>query len=157
MKKANVKSNRTAGAPAILSIGYEKLETKAFLGTLVKHKIGAVIDVRESAFSRRLDFRKNRLVSLLDEQGIKYFHMRNAGNPHRKMIDDIELCLQLYREHLLTDATLIKDIADELIRIGSEYSRLAILCYEKCPSECHRTILIDTLMANDFDCSLLEA
>jgi uncharacterized protein (DUF488 family) len=145
-----------AGILSILSIGYEKRQTDSFLQTLVEHQIQAVVDVRESAFSRRLDFRKYKLISLLDENGIEYFHLRSAGNPHRKTSSSLAECLNLYRTYISDAPTLISEIALELDKISQTYPRIAMLCYEKCPSECHRTILINVLKENNFQCSVFE-
>jgi uncharacterized protein (DUF488 family) len=142
--------------PSILSIGYEKRKTDSFFNTLKEHHIQAVVDVRQSAFSRRLDFRKYKLISLLDDSGIEYFHLRIAGNPHRKTSNDLNECLKLYYDYITDEPTLISEIATELNRISRSYPRIAMLCYEKCPSECHRTILINVLKANNFECSVFE-
>lgn len=142
--------------PSILSIGYEQRKTESFLETLAEYQIQAVIDVRESAFSRRLDFRKQKLVSLLNNSGIEYFHLRNAGNPHRKLSGNLQLCLKMYHDYISSEPSLLREIADELGRISLSFPRMAILCYEKCPADCHRTILLNLLMANDFNCSLVE-
>jgi uncharacterized protein (DUF488 family) len=142
--------------PSILSIGYEKRNTDSFLETLIEYKIQAVVDVRQSAFSRRLDFRKLRLISLLDNSGIEYFHLRSAGNPHRNTSNNLNECLKLYYDYISDEPTLINEIASELNHISQSYPRMAMLCYEKCPSECHRTILINVLKANNFKCSVFE-
>jgi len=144
------------GIPSILSIGYEKRKTDSFLQTLIEYKIQAVVDVRQSAFSRRLDFRKYKLISLLDDSGIEYFHLRSAGNPHRNTSNNLNECLKLYYDYITDEPTLIKEIASELNRISLSYPRIAMLCYEKCPTECHRTILINVLKANNFECSVFE-
>lgn len=143
-------------APLILSIGYEKRQTDSFLDILKEHNIQAVIDVRQSAFSRRLDFRKNRLISLLNENDIEYFHLRNAGNPHRKFTTDLKRCLEMYYDYISDAPSLIEEIASDLSHISRTYPRMAMLCYEKCPSECHRTILINVLQENNFECSVFE-
>ncbi len=142
--------------PLILSIGYEKRKTDSFLDTLKENNIQAVVDVRQSAFSRRLDFRKYKLISLLDDSGIEYFHLRSAGNPHRKTSNDLNECLKLYYDYISDEPTLINEITLELNRITNPYPRIAMLCYERCPSECHRTILINVLTANNFECSVFE-
>lgn len=149
-------ANITSGIPSILSIGYEKRKTDSFLDTLKEYNIQAVVDVRQSAFSRRLDFRKYRLISLLEDSGIEYFHLRNAGNPHRKTSDDLNECLKLYYDYISDEPKLIDEIVSELNLISRSYPRIAMLCYEKCPSECHRTILLNVLRANNFECSVLE-
>jgi uncharacterized protein (DUF488 family) len=146
----------TTKTPLILSIGYEKRKTDSFLNTLNEHQIQAVVDVRQSAFSRRLDFRKNKLISLLSENNIEYFHLRNAGNPHRNFTNDLKRCLEMYYDYISNESSLIEEIASDLNRISRTYPRMAMLCYEKCPTECHRTILINVLKENDFECSVFE-
>lgn len=144
-------------SPLILSIGYEKRKTDSFLETLAEHEIHAVVDVRQSAFSRRLDFRKNRLISLLNENGIEYFHLKSAGNPHRKLTNDLKKCLEMYYDYISDQPALVEEIATELNEISGNFPRIAMLCYEKCPTECHRTILLKTLKENSFECSVIEA
>lgn len=143
--------------PTILSIGYEKLDTATFLKTLSTHRINAVVDVRESAFSRRLDFRKNRLKDLLQSEGIAYFHLPKAGNPHRKVVkNDIEKCLRLYRDHISQSPKLVNEIAGDFRAICNEFPRIAVLCFERSADACHRSLLIDALKAIEFTCTTVE-
>jgi uncharacterized protein (DUF488 family) len=109
------------GIPMILSIGYESRKTESFIQTLIDYHVQAVVDVRESAFSRRLDFRKYRLISLLEDNGIEYFHLRNAGNPHRKISNNLSKCLRIYSDYISNEPTLINEITSELNRISFTY------------------------------------
>jgi uncharacterized protein (DUF488 family) len=152
----STQTTNSTNQPFILSIGYEKRKTDSFLDTLKNHKIQAVVDVRQSAFSMRPDFRKYKLISLLKDNEIEYFHLRSAGNPHRNSTNDLKKCLELYYDYISNESSLIEEIASDLNRISRTYPRIAMLCYEKCPTECHRTILINVLKANHFRCSVFE-
>ncbi|QQS40003.1 MAG: DUF488 domain-containing protein [Acidobacteriota bacterium] len=127
-----------------ISIGYERRTGPDFVESLVAHNVTALVDVRESAFSRKVDFRKNRLRQLLDEKGIEYFHVRSAGNPFRKTAVSLEECLKKYKKFVAKEANLNR-IRGDLLPVFESHVRVAFLCYERESEDCHRTPLIKSL------------
>lgn len=138
----------------VFTLGYQGLDLGAYIRELVKVGAGTVIDVRETAWSNRPDFVKSTLYQGLDDARINYVHVRRAGNPSRirKAASSTEECLSEYRQYLWQNLAA----ADELysfVRMASEGGRPpCLLCYERDPRECHRSVLIERLL--ELDCSI---
>lgn len=126
------------------TIGYEGVRLDAFLATLTAAKVTTLLDVRELAISRRKGFSKTALAAALQSVGIIYRHERALGTPramrHRLRRDgDFKRYFAEFREYLGTQKKLIVDLADELT------GRVALLCFERNPTECHRSVVVAAL------------
>jgi uncharacterized protein (DUF488 family) len=111
----------------ILTIGYE----------------GASLDVRELPNSRRRGFSKSALSAALREAGIEYSHERALGSPREmrrrlRKEGDLERFFGDFCNYLATQQTLLDAVARSA---GS----LALLCYERNPAECHRSVVAAAL------------
>lgn len=122
----------------VLSLGYERRSINELIGILKSYRIKKLLDVRESPHSRRKDFSKNALASSLEAAGIKYVHLRSAGNPHRQEKNDIRRCLRLYRAYLKRKPEVLDIVADEVMEMST-----AVLCYERQHESCHRSVLLE--------------
>jgi len=130
--------------PFLGGIGYQGQSVELFLELLKEQGITLVIDVRENAYSQRPDF-SSSLRERLGNAGIGYEHQKSLGAPksirqlHRHGENDEEFMRQ-YAGYL--DAH--RHVVDELVR-RIEGQRVALLCYEQDPSQCHRTAIIAAL------------
>ena len=136
-------------AGPIFTIGYEQATVAEVVGALTEAGVKRVIDVRAVAASRRPGFSKTALAANLNEAGIAYEHLRALGTPKegreaaRK--GDIAALERVYAGQLeLTEAQA--QAAIMLDRAATE--PVAILCYERDPAECHRTLLLDAVAAD---------
>ena len=128
----------------IFTIGYEGATVPEFLAALENAGVERVIDVRAVANSRRPGFSKTPLRNALAEAGIDYVHLRALGTPadgraaaRAGRHDDLK---RIYAGQLeLPEA--IKEAAEMLDLVAEK--RSALLCYERDPAGCHRTLLID--------------
>lgn len=128
------------GVPPLYTIGYEGRSLDELLAVLQAEAIERVLDVRELPLSRRRGFSKTPLGSALAAAGIEYVHLRLAGNPHRvdkAALSTAEL-LARYRAHLDASRAVVPAVADAVGR-----RRVALLCYERDPAACHRTLLAE--------------
>jgi uncharacterized protein (DUF488 family) len=123
----------------VISVGYQQREIGDFVQMLVEHGVEKLIDVRALPLSRKKGFSKKALSSHLRNAGIAYTHLRAAGNPYRKLAGDIDYCLTLYSSYLNEHPDVIELVNSEL----STESPVAILCYERNHSNCHRSILLN--------------
>jgi len=123
---------------ALYTIGYEGRALDELIAMLKASRIERVLDVRELPLSRRRGFSKTPLGEALAEHDIEYVHLRQAGNPYRVEKDSIprDELLAKYKRHLADSAQVIADVVD-----AARGRRVALLCYERQPSECHRSIL----------------
>jgi uncharacterized protein (DUF488 family) len=130
----------------IFTIGYEGATMPEFLATLQDAGVGRVIDVRAVANSRRPGFSKTPLRNALAEVGIDYVHLRALGTPAagreaaragRKAELERIYAGQLETPQALAEGAIMLDLATD--------KPSALLCYERDPACCHRTLLWQTL------------
>lgn len=125
---------------AIFTIGHSTHPIDAFIALLRQHGVTALADVRSSPYSRfNPQFNKDALVRELQVQGIKYVFL---GRELGARTDD-RSCYEngrvQYRRLALTEP--FRD-GIERVRKGSSKHRIALVCAEKEPLDCHRTLLV---------------
>ena len=127
-------------AKKIISLGYERRSVDELLEILYMHKVTKLLDVREVPISRKKGFSKKSLTLSLMQVGIKYKHIKAAGNPHRKE-NDLGHGMQLYSSYLHKNPEVIEQVLDEISDSG-----VAVFCYERSHLDCHRSVLLDSLV-----------
>ncbi|HET9810084.1 MAG TPA: DUF488 domain-containing protein [Sphingomicrobium sp.] len=127
----------------IFTIGYESTTVGEFVSALKEAGVERVIDVRAVPNSRRPGFSKNLLRSELAESGIDYVHLRALGTPadgraaaRAGRQSDLERIYagQLELPEAIVEGAQMLDLARD--------KPSALLCYEREPSGCHRTLLL---------------
>ncbi len=134
---------------SVLTIGYEGSDLNDFIATLVKLKVGTVLDVRELPLSRKLGFSKTPLRDALAAAGIEYRHERALGCPTEirdrlKKNGDYKSYFAAFDRYLVGQVDVIETLVNELD------GRVVLLCYERDPDFCHRKSVaecIDELFA----------
>lgn len=127
----------------VFTIGYEQSTVPDLIAALKAAGVERVLDVRAVAASRRPGFSKTALGGALREAGIAYEHLRALGTPKEgrdaaKRGDQATL-ERVYAGQLeLPEAQAAAAIL--LDRIDTQPT--ALLCYEREPADCHRTLLI---------------
>lgn len=124
----------------ILTIGHSNHSLDFFLGLLARAGVTAIADVRSSPFSRRApQFNKDDLEEELRLQGIAYVYLGNelGGRPKEpslfdKGVADYEA---MARSQLFCEG--IERVAE-----GSQKYRIALMCSERDPLDCHRCLLV---------------
>lgn len=114
-----------------------------FLAVLRKAGIKQVIDVRALPLSRRPGFSKTPLRLALEEEKIGYVHLKALGTPaegreaaRKGRIAELE---RIYAGQLaLPEAMAAAAQLAELVREKPS----ALLCFERRPEGCHRSMLI---------------
>jgi len=139
----------TATMPTIYTIGHSNHEWPAFLALLKKHAITALGDVRSTPHSRMYpQFSRANLERALRQAGMAYVFLGRelgARSEDRSCYVDGRVS---YRR-LAQTVAFAEGI--ERVRRGSAAHRIALMCAEKDPLECHRTILVaDALAAAGF-------
>lgn len=134
----------------LFTIGYEGATVAAFLDTLVKAGVKTLVDVRAVPASRKPGFSKRGLAAALAERGIAYRHLQRLGTPSEgrtaARAGDHDRMREIYLEHL--DAADAQAEMAMLVDQARE-SPSALLCFERQPGECHRSVLFDELDADD--------
>lgn len=130
----------------IFTIGYEGTTVDEFLSALQSAGVERVIDVRAVPNSRRPGFSKTPLRNALAEAGIDYVHLRALGTPadgraaaREGRHADLE---RIYAGQL----ELPEAIAQSAQMVGlAEEKPSALLCYERDPAVCHRSLLLSAV------------
>jgi uncharacterized protein (DUF488 family) len=126
----------------IFTIGYEGATMDEFLTALGDAGVERVIDVRALPLSRRPGFSKTPLRAALAEAGIDYVHLKALGTPAEgrsaaKRGDRVTLERVYHAQLGLPEAILA---AEQMKRLAAEKPS-ALLCFERDPANCHRTLL----------------
>lgn len=130
----------------LATIGYENASLDDFLATLQQVGVATLIDVRQVPVSRRAGFSKKQLREAVEALGIRYVHLVGLGDPKegREAAKKGRFAefRQIFVRHLQTaQAQADLETATEIARNG----RACLLCYEKKPEFCHRSIVADAL------------
>jgi uncharacterized protein (DUF488 family) len=130
----------------IFTIGYEGATVDEFLTALKGAGVERVIDVRALPLSRRPGFSKSPLRSALEEAGIDYVHLKALGTPA-----DGRAAARAGRHEEMARIYAGQLELPEAIAEGAKMLELArerpsaLLCFEREPGHCHRTLLLDAV------------
>jgi uncharacterized protein (DUF488 family) len=133
----------------IFTIGYEGTTVGEFLAALQKSGVERVIDVRALPLSRRPGFSKSPLRAALEEPGIDYVHLKALGTPAdgraAARAGRHEDMARIYAGQLELPEAMAQGA--QMIELASERPS-ALLCFEREPAHCHRSLLLDAVAPN---------
>lgn len=139
-------------SPTIWTIGYEQATVDGVIAALAAAGVEVLADIRALPLSRRPGFSKTALGASAREAGIAYRHMKPLGTPAEGRAaarrGDHAALARIYAGQLELPEALAA--MAELRDLASE-KRVALLCYEREAHGCHRSLLVDALLA-DFVC-----
>ena len=129
----------------LFTIGYEKRSIAEFIEILTRAKIDAVVDVRDVAWSHKPGFAKSALRDHLAMAGIEYVHAQFIGNPKRLRAKGgtTKQLIARYARHLDANDTLIEQCDDMIKDLRSRAPRMALMCFERDPETCHRSVIAE--------------
>lgn len=128
----------------VFTIGYEGATVASLLAALERAGVRQVIDVRQLPLSRRPGFSKTSLAAALSGHGIGYVHLKALGTPkpgrHAAKKGDRATLKAVYAGQLeLPEAQVAAARMRDLIAETPS----ALLCFERDPCVCHRTLLLE--------------
>ncbi len=127
----------------IFTIGYEGVTMDEFIAALQKAGVERVIDVRALPLSRRPGFSKSTLAASLRAAGIDYVHLKALGTPKRgrdaAKKGNVATLREVYDDQLALPEA--QAAAAQMRALAAEKPS-ALLCYERDPCHCHRTLLL---------------
>jgi uncharacterized protein (DUF488 family) len=126
----------------IYTIGYEGATQASLIAALSEAGVRLLADVRAVPLSRRPGFSKNVLAAGLREAGIDYIGLKALGTPpegrEAARKGDLATLARVYARQLgLPEAALQ---AAQLAAMAEERPT-ALLCFEREPGCCHRSLL----------------
>lgn len=128
----------------VLTIGHSTYSFDRFIELLRLHQISAIADVRSSPFSRmNPQYNREPFARALKEAGVKYVFL---GKELGARSDDPACYVSGKVQYELLANT--KPFADGIQRVlaGARKHRIALMCAEKHPLDCHRCILVSPVL-----------
>ena len=125
----------------VLTVGHSNHSPVEFIRLLLKHRVGEVVDVRSSPYSRYTPhFNQDILSDALEQCGIGYLFLGGelGGRPADRSCYDANGRVQYEK---LADTDEFDDGIRRIIH-AAEDRRIVLMCTEKEPLECHRTLLV---------------
>ena len=108
-----------------------------------------MIDVRALPRSRRPGFSKSPLRAALNEAGIDYVHLKALGTPadgrsaaRAGRQEDLE---RIYADQLELPEAIVQ--AEQMRELAMDKPS-ALLCYERAPAQCHRSLLLNAVASD---------
>ena len=125
---------------SIYTIGHSNHQFVRFADLLKQHQVTAVADVRSIPYSRRYpQFNQRELSEALKGYDIAYVFLgRELG---ARSSDPAYYRNRRVQYRRLAETTLFRAGMDRVLQ-GSKRMRIALMCAEKDPLNCHRTILV---------------
>ena len=145
-----------SGTHPVLTIGHSSHPSRVFLDLLNEHSVDVLVDVRSAPYSRfNPQFNRESLAAALKLPEIEYLYLgRELGG--RPKDPDCYEDGQVHYGRVARTARFRKGIARVIIE--AERRRVAIMCAEKEPLDCHRTLLVATALdAHDVDVQHIHA
>lgn len=125
----------------IYTIGHSKHPIDQFIALLQQHSVDALADVRSTPYSRfNPQFNKEKLQTALAAAGIRYVFLGEELGARTKDPSCYDAEGRVNYTKLAQTALFRKGI--ERLLTGMQQHRIAIMCAEREPLDCHRTILV---------------
>lgn len=132
----------------IHTVGHSNHPIERFLGLLHPHGITAVADVRSTPYSRfNPQFRREKLQAALAEVGIQYVFLGEELGARSQDPACYDPDGRVSYTRLAKTALFLKGI--ERLKLGMTEHRISLMCAEREPLECHRTILVSRELVRD--------
>jgi len=129
-----------AQALVVLTIGHSTHSLEAFVSLLKCHGVTALADVRSVPYSHlHSHFDRSTLAAYLKAHGLAYLFLGHQLGGRPEDGSCYENGRVQYR--LLAQTPLFREGIARVVN-GARRYRIALMCAEKEPLECHRTILI---------------
>jgi uncharacterized protein (DUF488 family) len=134
----------------VWTVGHSTRPFEALVALLRAHAIDTLVDVRTVPRSRRHpQFEKAALTETLPQAAIAYTHMPGLGGLRKPRPDSPNTGLRSqgfrgYADYMHTEA--FERHVGALMKLA-ERARVAMMCAEAAPAQCHRSLLSDALVA----------
>ena len=123
----------------IYTVGHSNHEVEQFIKLLQSYSIDIVVDVRSAPYSQYCpQFNKNTIEQVLSNNGMKYLFLgKELGARHNRVEYDKLKKTDLFRQGI------------ERLKDGAGKCIVTLMCSEKDPINCHRTILISRVLKGE--------
>lgn len=132
-------------AKTVFTIGHSNRSIEDFLALVKRHNIEYLVDVRSAPFSKfSPQFNQDNLKLALIQAARKYLFLGRelGGKPQESQFYDDEGYVLYWK---IAESELFRRAIDRL-RNGIELYKVALLCGEEDPTQCHRRLLIGRVL-----------
>ena len=136
----------TEQCPIVWTVGHSNVTQEAFIALLKSHGIEVLVDVRSAPYSKYVPhFNGDVLKQSVLRAGIKYLYLGSelGGRPRGQHFYDSagHVCYDL-----IAASPEFHEGIERLLR-GIREHRVALMCNEEDPRECHRRLLVGRVLA----------
>jgi uncharacterized protein (DUF488 family) len=139
-------NTNTTGKNTIFTIGHSNLDLNSFIKLLKDNAIEVLVDVRSNPYSRfASQFNKANIQKAIQENGLKYLFLGKelGGRPKEKEFYDPEVYVMYSK--IAVSPRFMEGI--ERLITGIKKYRVAIMCSEENPVNCHRRLLVGKVLS----------
>ncbi|MBM4263878.1 MAG: DUF488 domain-containing protein [Deltaproteobacteria bacterium] len=141
-------------AKTIHTIGHSTRTIDDFLALLDAHRVELLIDVRRWPMSRRHPhFNREALAAALNAQRIDYLWRQDLGGFRKPAPNSPNTAWRVATFRAYADFMLTEDfarIAEEIETLAGK-QRIALMCAEAVPWQCHRQLLADAFLVRPWN------
>jgi uncharacterized protein (DUF488 family) len=123
----------------IFTIGHSIHELQVFIDLLTRHGITTLADVRSQPFSRIQHFNGEVLTAVLKKRDIKYLPLGRELGARRDEQECYVGGQAIYER--IAQLPKFREGIDRLVQTSAN-QKIALMCAEKEPLDCHRTVLV---------------
>ena len=132
---------------SVFTIGHSNHPIEKFIDLLRLHRVDALADVRSAPASRfHPQFNKKSLAESLKQAGITYVFL---GRELGARSEDPTTYENGRVQYCKLAATPLFRAGVERVKQGARKHRIALMCAEKEPLDCHRTLLVSRALERD--------
>ena len=135
----------------IHTVGHSTRAIDDFIALVREGDVRTLVDVRRQPFSRRHpQFSRDALARSLADAGIAYVHEVDLGGHREPRPDSPNTAWRNDALRGYADHAASREFQEALARVAT-LERAVVMCAEANPSDCHRQILADALVARGVD------
>ena len=131
----------------VFTIGHSTHSMEKLISLLGANRIEVLVDIRSEPYSRKVPhFNKDNLEKEIKKRGLKYLFLGKelGGRPSNRQFYDQEGFV-LYSK--IAGSPDFKSGLERLLN-GIERFRVALMCSEENPMNCHRRLLVGRVLSN---------
>src|SRR5258708_5652932 len=130
----------------VYTIGHSTHSATAFIDLLKSNGIAAIADVRSTPYSRRNpQYNREVLRNTLHEHGIAYVFLGSELGGRGNLDSEYDEHGRIKYRSIARSAVFCEGL--RRVETGTSRMRLALMCAESDPLDCHRGILISRVLA----------
>jgi uncharacterized protein (DUF488 family) len=131
----------------LYTIGYEGIKAEEYMNKLLKKDVRLLVDVRKNSMSMKYGFNKSQLKKMCKKLGIEFVHFPGLGieSDKRKNLNTKKDYAVLFKEYVRETLPKRAEQLEELYKLYEQYKRVAITCFEREHTSCHRHKVSDFL------------